>query len=256
MTPPQVHSATPGAAIIGGGAPAPSGDSPPQADLIRILVVDDHTTFAELLTGALDREADLRSVGCSSTVESGVEKALLLRPDVIVMDFQLPDGDGLTAAERILAEAPATRIVLLTGNATGEALERAAAIGVCAFLPKDGSLSTVLDTVRHARNGGIVVHPSVIAQAGARRFSAAHSSGQVQGRSADLSPILTRRELEVLKLMTSGTDVRTSANVLGISQNTCRGHVKAILAKLGAHTQLEAVVKATRLGLLASHGSA
>jgi DNA-binding NarL/FixJ family response regulator len=208
---------------------------------IRILIVDDHTTFAELLTGSLNREPDLCSVGWANSAASGIAACLELAPDVVVMDYHLPDGSGLVAAAAILARAPHIRIVILTGDPALEALEQAAAIGVCAFLPKDGSLATVLDTLRHARIGGFMVHPSLVSLMSARR----------RQRSEELPfPDLTKRELAVLLLMGEGSDVRANAKVLGISENTCRGYVKAILGKLGAHSQLEAVVIATRLGLV------
>ena len=209
--------------------------------MIRILIVDDHNTFADLLAGALDREADLCTVGSANNGRRAIEMCNALRPDLVVLDYHLPDGSGLSVAALILAQAPATRIVMLTGDPTPEALERAAAIGVCAFLPKDGSLISMLDTLRHARVGGFVVHPSLVAQLSA------------QWRLHEDSPAmqaLTRRELEVLRLMAQGNDVRANALALGISENTCRGYVKSILAKLEVHSQLEAVVSATRLGLV------
>jgi DNA-binding NarL/FixJ family response regulator len=98
---------------------------------IRVLVVEDHMTFAELLTGALDREADLASIGYATTVAAGVALFEQERPAVVVLDYHLPDGDGLDAAEQILARAPETRIVMLTAYPTAEALERAAALGGC-----------------------------------------------------------------------------------------------------------------------------
>ncbi|TFD62130.1 response regulator transcription factor [Cryobacterium suzukii] len=208
---------------------------------IRILIVDDHTTFTELLTGSLDREPDLCSVGSANSVASGIAACLALSPDVVVMDYHLPDGSGLVAAAAILARAAHTRIVILTGDPALEALEQAAAIGVCAFLPKDGSLATVLDTLRHARIGGFIVHPSLVSLLSTRR----------RLRSEEIPfPDLTKRELAVLRLMGEGSDVRANAKTLGISENTCRGYVKSILGKLGAHSQLEAVVVATRLGLV------
>jgi DNA-binding NarL/FixJ family response regulator len=210
---------------------------------IRVLVIDDHRTFAELLIGALSRENDIASVGWAGTVAEGTAKALELRPDVIVLDYHLPDGTGLAAAARIVAAAPLTRIVMLTGAAPRAAMEQAAGLGICAFLPKDGSLSTVLDAIRHSRNGAFFVHPSLMVK-----------SDPVSSRVSGPIPVLTPREREVLRLMSTGTDVRTSANLLGMSTNTCRGHVKSILAKLGAHSQLEAVATATRLGLLSGQG--
>ncbi|MBO1269162.1 response regulator [Arthrobacter sp. PO-11] len=133
---------------------------------LHIMIVDDHTTFAELLTGALEREPDLRSVGIAKSVASAVAMFPELRPDVVIMDLYLPDGSGLKAAESILAEAPEARIVMLTGNPSQDALREAARMGICAFLPKDGSLSIMLDTLRHARAGNMIVHPSLVARLG------------------------------------------------------------------------------------------
>lgn len=207
--------------------------------VIRVLVVDDHTTFAELLTGALDLESDLSCVGSARSVEEAVARFAELEPDVVVMDYHLAGGNGLDAAEHIMADAPQTRIVMLTGDPIRAALERAARIGICAFLPKDGSLATVLESLRHASRGSMVVDPSLLAA-----FAARPAAASVGG------PPLTVRELGVLRLMAAGNDVRTNARLLGITESTCRGHVKAILAKLDAHSQLEAVATATRLGLL------
>lgn len=211
----------------------------------RVLIVDDHTTFAELLMSALDREPDLNAVGTANSVSAGVERFLALAPDVVVMDYHLPDGTGLTAARQILAASPGTRIIVLTGDPTSDALERAASLGVCAFLPKDGSLATVLDTLRHARSGAMVVHPQLLARLATRGLAR---------RDQPPVPAFTQREREVLQLMAAGKDVRANSKALGISQNTCRGYVKSILAKLGAHSQLEAVAAAAKLGLLEARG--
>ncbi len=213
-----------------------SGDG--RAARTSILVVDDHTTFAELLTGALSQEPDLHSVGVASDVESSVRLCAALRPDVVVMDYHLAGGNGVTASARILQDRPGTRIVMLTGDPTQHVLEAAAATGICAFLPKDGSLATLLETIRSARCGTMAVHPSLLA---------ATEPGRRPGAGA---PALTRRELQVLHLMAQGHSVCANARLLDITPNTCRGYVKTILSKLGAHSQLEAVAVASRLGLL------
>lgn len=207
----------------------------------RVLIVDDHTTFAELLAQALEREPDLTCVGFAADITAAMEQCDRLRPDVVVMDYHLPDGDGITAAERLLARAPETRVVMLTGDPDPQALTRAAGSGICAFLPKDGSLATLLETLRHARNGGMMVHPLLVTQLGARKRAPTHPAGFAA---------LTHREVDVLRLMAEGKDVRANAKALGISENTCRGYVKSILSKLGAHSQLEAVAVAGKLGLL------
>ncbi|MHA7276891.1 response regulator transcription factor [Arthrobacter sp. Hz1] len=217
---------------------------PVELTQIRVLIVDDHATFAELLAQALAREPDLASVGFATSIGTAIRQFMLLRPDVVVMDYHLPDGDGITAAEQILALAPNTRVIMLTGDPDPRALTRAAGSGICAFLPKDGSLATLLETLRHARNGGMMVHPLLVTQLGARR--------KTQGLGSRFAA-LTQRELEVLKLMAAGHDVRANARALGITENTCRGYVKSILGKLGAHSQLEAVAVAANLGLLIDH---
>ncbi|MFD1214304.1 response regulator [Arthrobacter sp. GCM10027362] len=208
----------------------------------RVVVVDDHTTFAELLAQALDREADLVHVGNAGSAGTAVELCRAVSPDVVVMDYHLPDGNGLDAAGTILQENPGIRIIVLTGNPTAEILGRAADSGICGFLPKDGSLQNLLDAVRFARPGSMVVHPSLLAaQKAVQQAAPPEPSGH--------GP-LTARERQVLALMAAGNDVRTNARLLGISENTCRGYVKSILAKLDAHTQLEAVAVAQRRRLV------
>lgn len=134
---------------------------------LRVLIVDGHTTFSDLLAGALDWEPDLKSVGAATTVESATTMFRELRPDVVLVDLYLSDGSGLQVAERILAEAPKARIVMLTGSPSQEALREAARMGICGFLPKDGSLGALLDTLRHAHPGNMIVHPSLITGLGA-----------------------------------------------------------------------------------------
>lgn len=209
------------------------------AEIIRILVVDDHTTFTELFSQALNMEPDLRCVGSARSFDEAVARFFELEPDVVVMDYHLAGGSGLDAAAHILAQAPQARILMLTGDPSRWALERAAEMGICAFLPKDGSLATVLDFLRRAVPGSMMVDPSLLTA-----FAGPPAAVDL-GITA-----LTPRELAVLCLMADGNDVRTNARLLGITDSTCRGHVKAILAKLGVHSQLEAVAAASRLGLL------
>lgn len=138
----------------------------PETERLRVLIVDDHTTFSDLLAGALDREPDLQSVGAAKSVTSAVTMFHELQPDVVILDLHLADGSGFNAAERIFAEAPGARIVMLTGNPSQEALREAARMGICGFLPKDGSLGIMLETLRHAYPGTLIVHPSLVARLG------------------------------------------------------------------------------------------
>jgi DNA-binding NarL/FixJ family response regulator len=209
--------------------------------MIRILVVDDHSTFAELLTGAIDREPDLVSVGHATTGAAGVAMFDKLRPEVVLMDLQLPDIDGFAATEQIVAISPDVRVIMLTAHVTTTVVARAAASGVCGFLSKDGHLKDMLRTVRTAQPGSLAVDPALLARLIGQPQTAA-------GRT--LARPLSQREFTVLTRMADGKDVTSIARELSISAHTCRGHVKAVLSKLGAHSQLEAVVTAVRIGLI------
>ena len=206
----------------------------------RILVVDDHNTFAELLTGALDREHDLSSVGHATTGAEGVAMYARLDPDVVLMDVQLPGTDGFDATAQILALRPDARVILLTAIATAAVAARAASSGACGFLAKEGHLEDMLRIVRSARPGGFSIDPALLTRLARQRVP----------EVAPLQHQLTDRELEVLALLGDGKDVTRIARELSISNHTCRWHIKSLLAKLEAHSQLEALVIAVRKGLI------
>ena len=209
------------------------------ADELSVLVVDDHRTFADLLEVALGGEPDFTCVGSANGVQAGLAKIELLRPDLVVMDVQLGDGDGVTATAAITRRYPEVRVVVLTAHADADLMRRAADAGACCLLPKDGSLPDLLNALRTARRGGFVVHPTLL-----KTLVSAQPAG------SPYVPPLSRREHDVLQMLAAGVDVRGIAEQLGISLNTCRGYVKSLLAKLNAHSQLEAVVVANRHGLI------
>ena len=208
---------------------------------LRVLVVDDHGTFAELLTGAIDREPDLVSVGHAPTGGSAVAMYAELRPDVVLMDLQLPDMDGFAAAAAIVAMNPEARVIVLTANVSADSVAKAAGSGVCGFVSKDGRLGDLLNTVRTATPGSLAVDPALVT----RLFD----RPPPPPRPALARP-LSKRELAVLVGMADGNHVTSIAHQLRISSHTCRGHVKSLLSKLGAHSQLEAVIIAVRIGLI------
>src|SRR3954469_11011619 len=210
---------------------------------ITVLVVDDHQTFAELLALALGAEPSLRYVGHARDSAEATRLVDELNPDVVLMDVQLPDVDGLTTTERLIAARPELRVVVLTAHTDPSLVTRAAAAGAAGFLPKDGALGDVLQALRTAHRGGMVVPAQLLAGVLA-------APPPVPTPAAPASP-LTIREQDVLRLMGRGMDVRAISRELGISPHTCRGYVKSILSKLDAHSQLEAVMAAIRMGLLA-----
>jgi DNA-binding NarL/FixJ family response regulator len=204
-----------------------------------VLIVDDHSTFAELLALALNSQADFECIATAATAEEAVATSLRTRPDLVVMDIQLGRDSGLEAARRIRAVAPDVVIVVVSAHRDPTWVVRAAQAGASAFAPKTGSLSEMLSVLRGARNGGMLIAPSLFNAAAA---AIPDSGGLVEK--------LTGREQEVLTLMGRGMGVSAIARVLSLSVHTCRGYVKSIHAKLDVRSQLEAVIKAQRLGLI------
>jgi DNA-binding NarL/FixJ family response regulator len=198
----------------------------------RVLVVDDHQTFGDLLQVALSGQPDLVCVGVATDLDAALALVERTHPDLVVMDVQFADDgrDGVSATAQITTQHPHTRVVLLTGAPSRDLLQRAAAAGACSVIAKDGSLEELLTAVRGARTGGMTVQPDMF-----RRLVVERPHQRA------VHPRLTGREAEVLAMLELGIDTRGIARELGITVNTCRGYVKTLLAKLNAHSQLEAV---------------
>lgn len=203
-----------------------------------MVIVDDHMTFTELLAIGLSHAEGLVCVGTAGSVAAGMALVDDVRPDVVVMDVELGDGDGIDATATLVARHPELRVVVLTARTDSALMRRAANAGACCLLPKNGSLVEILQFLRTARPGGLAVHPALL------KMLVTPSARQT------IDVRLTARELEVLRGLGRGDDVRSISAELGISLHTCRGHVRRALAKLGARSQLEAVAIARRQGLV------
>jgi len=204
----------------------------------RVLLVDDHRTFAELLAATLDREDDFTCVGIAGTTAEAVQLAGRQRPDLVVMDIKLGRENGLEAARRVRDVLPDAVIVVVSAHREAEWVARAAQAGASAFAPKSGSLEEMLTILRQASVGSMLVSPSTFDEL---------PRGEPAPSEADP---LSAREREVLRLMGQALPPQEIAPLLNISVNTCRGYVKSIHTKLRVRSQLEAVVKAQRLGLI------
>src|SRR5438445_755492 len=194
---------------------------------------------------AIATPADLDCVGTAATIAEGRRLAAELHPDVILIDVELPDGDGIEAVPELRRDNPRTRVLVLTGHTAVGVLARAASAGVCGFLLKESGIQEVLRAVRVARDGGMIVNNVTLSGVLSRI-----AAGGPPGGGVSAVELFTPRELDVLRGLATGSDPQNIARDLGMSVNTCRGHVKSILGKLGAHSQLEAVVIALRRGLL------
>jgi DNA-binding NarL/FixJ family response regulator len=181
-------------------------------------------------------------LGTAHSAAQAVAMAQDLQPDVVVMDIQMPRQDGLSATRRLREVAPLTVVAVVSDCRDAEWVVRATQAGASAFIPKDGPLAEMLDVLSRVRAGQMLIAPST--------FATAPTAGTRPAPEGAARPQLTRREQEVLDCLGRGMHVKAIARVLGITLETCRGYAKALYAKLGVHSQLEAVVKAQELGLL------
>lgn len=222
-----------------------SARPPDPAALTRVMVVDDHTAFAEALAMVIAARPDLECPSIATSIADGLRAAARETPDVILLDVILPDGDGVEAIGRFRDVAPSARILVLTGHMDLDVLTRASGSGASGFLQKESSIESIIRAIRAARDGTILVDQTTLTSILGRVRRGSEATSQEADR-----PHITAREMSVLTLMGEGLDPHAIAQLLEISLNTCRGYQKSLMAKLEAHSQLEAVVIATRRGII------
>ena len=206
------------------------GGTTRDAGSIAVLVVDDHTMVAEAIVTTLDADPGIRVVGCAHNVADALDAAASESPDVVVMDFRLPDGDGIDATRRLKREHPDTEVILLTGFADDATLVRAVEAGCVGMLAKEHGVGELVAAVHAAGVGRSLVDPSVVARLASR----------MRAVTAD-RPELTPRECEILQLLADGVATDEIARRLVLSRHTVRNHIRNVLAKMNAHSRLEAV---------------
>lgn len=207
--------------------------------VIRVLIVDDHEMVAQGLSEVLAAEEDIDVVGRAGTVRDAERMAAQLSPDVVVMDYRLPDGDGLTATASIRERDPDTAVVMVTASDHDTVVAAAVQAGCAGFVTKDRAAKDVVAAVRTAARGEAGFPAAVLARLVTRGQPAARPKGA-----------LTPRELEVLQLLADGLSTRAIADRLTLSMSTVRNHAQNILSKLDAHSKLEAVSVAMRQGIV------
>jgi DNA-binding NarL/FixJ family response regulator len=206
---------------------------------IRILIADDHPIVREGLSAVLETQPDFEIVGQAASGAQAVERAAALRPDVTLLDLELPEIDGVAALRAIRAEDPAARVIIFTAFDTDDRILSAVQAGAQGYLLKGAPREELFQAIRVVHSGGSLLQPVV----------AARLLRQVSGAPALPEP-LTERELEVLRLLARGRQNKEIAGELVISERTVKFHVSAILAKLGVGNRTEAVSKAAQLGLV------
>jgi DNA-binding NarL/FixJ family response regulator len=215
------------------------------ADRVRVLVVDDHEMFGEALSLLFERERDVELLGRPSSVDRAIDLCRSRPPDVILIDVDMRNAGGIDGLTRLRRACPRARVVVLTAPGNPALVANALAAGATGYVPKDRSLDELVDVVRRAAAGEIVMPSSYLA----RVFE--HLRGRARVGPSDGFAIgrLTGRETEILRALAEGRTTIEIADGLGISPLTVQSHVKSILAKLGVHSKIEAVTLAWRHGL-------
>jgi DNA-binding NarL/FixJ family response regulator len=201
----------------------------------RVVLVDDHAMFTNLLALQLEQYDDIDVVGCAATLAEAPPVATEAEAEVVVVDYRLPDGDGVELARALSECTPAPRLVMLTGYHDPRVVREAVAAGCVAFVTKDRGVEELVRAVRAAARGETLLAPEDL---------------QLLSTAEPEPHTLTDREVDVVRLLAVGATTRQIAERLSISVNTVRNHVQSVLQKLGAHSRLEAVANARRVGVV------
>jgi two-component system, NarL family, response regulator LiaR len=204
---------------------------------IRILIAEDQRIVREGLRAVLEDEDEIAIVGEAANGQEAIDLFARLRPDVVLMDLQMPVIDGPEATRRIRELAPDAHILVLTTYATDEFIFKALRAGAQGYLLKDTSVDELMAAIRTVHAGQTLLAPAVAARL-------------VVGVSAGGPEPLTPRELEVLTLMGQGRSNGEIAATLAIAPRTAKVHVQNILSKLGATNRTEAVSIAVKQNLI------
>jgi DNA-binding NarL/FixJ family response regulator len=207
---------------------------------VGVLIVDDHRMFSESLARLLDDEEGIAVLGVAATGSDAIEMVNRLHPNVVLMDYQLPDQDGVAVTAEIKRQNPSVMVVMLTGSTEDRVLLAAIDAGCSGFLTKDRAAVEVVHAVRAAAVGEALISPVLLARLLPKLNRTQSSVGE------DLSD----REREILGFLARGMTNKLIAAELFLSVNTIRNHVQSVLAKLGAHSKLEAVSTAVREGII------
>ena len=216
------------------------------ASPVRVLVVQDHPLLASAIARVLDSEEDLTVIGIARRGDEAAVLAAEQNPSVVLMDFRLPDLSGPAAAARIRTAVPTAAIVFHSAEESEDALLDAIDAGAIAYLTKSATADEIIEAVRKASVGEVLIPVGLFAKAIARQRRVGNEKQAREKLLAEFTP----RELDVLRLLADGHDTQALARLLGIAPHTVEWHVTHVIEKLRVHSKLQAVIAAARLGLI------
>lgn len=206
---------------------------------VRVLIVENHVMVSEALAAMLNEQPDMHVVGTATSTAEATARLNAFSPDVVLIDYHLNDGEnGVAVAQALQELKPAIRTIFVSRSDGDHIRLRALEVGARGFVHKSKTGAEIVAAIRAVANGHSLFTPNEVAGL----LSLRRQVSAFQG--------LTGREMEVLRLLRSGSSSRNVAEQLGISYATVRVHLRAIESKLGAHNKLEALARARELGLL------
>lgn len=205
---------------------------------VRVILVDDHKMVLDAMAAAMRRREGIEIVGLADSTEQALELLDTTTASVVVTDFELGDGRGTDLVTRASQLDPPVPVLLITGTDDLRGIEAALASGCAGFVSKSQGMDQLVEAVMAVARGAAVFPAALFSRARGSDLDASARSG------------LSSRELEVLNLLAGARTLTEIAASLHLSQHTIRNHIKQILLKLGAHSQLEAVVIGVRSGLI------
>lgn len=212
------------------------------AERIGVLIVDDHVVIAEGLGVLIAADSELEVTGIAHTAAEGLRLAAETTPRVVLLDHYLPDRTGVEITARLKQLAPDAAVVILTSEDDDEVLAMAFHAGASGFLLKTQAAQHVIETIKAAAAGEMLVSAAALTRVLRRP--------RTDARKAAPAIDLTQRERSVLRLLAEGLDSRAIAEESGLTVATVRTYVQTILQKLGAHSRLQAVMRAKEFDLL------
>lgn len=219
-------------------------------DKIKIIVVDDHPLFRQGVIDSFSLESDLDVVGHASSGEEALETISQLKPDVAVIDVNLPGMNGQQVTRQVVLDKGPTKVVLLTAYDDTEQVIHAMRVGAYAYCSKDVMPETLIEVIRTVASGNYYVNGQKLDADGVQDWLEEKTDSSTRSYSDPGEPFypLSAREMEVLESVTLGMSNKEIATALGISHQTVKNHVTAILRKLGVEDRTQAAVYALRRG--------